>query len=434
MKHFLFATILGLFWAPSFAFAFIDVSSSNEHYASISSLVEQGTLEGYEDDTFRPDQEVNRAEALKMFLLGMGVGVNENSSAGLLFSDVNTEAWYAPYVGTAVTEGVVQGYADNTFRPEQTVNRAEAMKMLALAGGIDISKPSISPFMDIGIDAWYSGYAEFAKNQNIVPPQTDGLWHGEDAMTRGEIAEMVYRLQLVLSSEMPFEESTNWLRLDFPTVDITMKVPFNWGIKQEGVGAVFLLDSVNGQLSLLSPYENGGTLLMTRYSNPDGTDTEALFDALALRADGQVKEVTLGDYEALQIDYDEGSYVREWYLALPNQALVNLVVLRGDGYYASTLDAFILAMVESIEYSNGSGTEFTLDEIVEQLREMLQVDGVGAEIMGLLSDWELYETDTIGVGTGPVDYYYSPSVNITVKYERSYDVLLDLREGETSAF
>lgn len=435
MKKFFTTLLLSVILFVSSAQAsFSDVSATNPHYTAITSLVEQGVLQGYDDGTFKPDQEVNRAEALKMFLMGMKVTINEDSGAGLLFSDVGTDEWYAPYVGTAVTEGIVQGYDDNTFKPGQTVNRAEAMKMLTLAGDITVSVPSTAPFMDVGIDAWYSAYAQYAREWNVIAPQTDGLWHGGQALTRGEIAEMVYRLQWVKENDSVFDESTNWLRLDFPTVDITMKVPFGWGVKQEGVGAVFILDSNNGQLSLLSPYENGGTLLMTRYSNPDGTDVDDLFDAIALRSEGAVYETTVGAYDALEITHNDGNFYREWYVALPNDTLVNFVAMRGDGYYAETLNDYMNAMVHSVEYTTSSSTEFTIDEIISQLNEALQVDGVGTEMMELLSDWELYETDTIGVGTGPVDYYYSPSANVTVKYERSFDVLLDLREGKTSAF
>ncbi len=435
MKRFLIAVLLGLVCVPQLSFAsFPDVSSSNEHHAAISSLVEQGILQGYEDGTFKPDQAVNRAEALKIFLMGMGLPVDSASSAGLLFNDVTLSDWYAPYVGTAVTEGIVQGYSDNHFKPEQTVNRAEAMKMLVLAAGLSLNPPSAQPFADVSVDAWYSAYAEYARVQNIIPPQTDGLWHGEEAMTRGELAEMVYRLQWVEANGSSFDESLNWPRLDFPTVDITMKIPFNWGVKQEGVGAVFLLDRPNGQMSLLTPYENGATLLMTRYSNPNGMNADALFDSILLHSDGEAKKMMIGAYEALHLTYSEGIYTEEWYLYLPNGSLVNLTALRGEGAYAGYLDWFMEAMVASIEYSGSSSATLTLDEIEEQLREALQVDGIGTEMMKLLSDWELYETDTIGVGTGPVDYYYSPSANITVKYERSFDVLLDLREGKTSAF
>ena len=438
MKRFFTSLVLGVLLFPAFPrlaeASFTDLATTNRHYTAITSLVEQGVLEGYEDETFRPDQEVNRAEALKMFLMGMAVEVQTGAGSETGFNDVDAEEWYADLVGTALDEGIVGGYSDGSFKPGQSVNRAEAMKMLLLAAKINVSVPSERPFSDVGTEDWYAGYAEFAKTYNVVAPQTDGYWHGEEPLTRGEIAEMVYRLQVVNAQDSAYDESSTWARLDFPTVDITLKVPFEWGYKQEGVGAVFLLDSANGQVSLLTPYANGGTLLMTRYANNEGQSATELFAALVAKGDWASSQTTIGGYETLILEHDDGLFYKEWYIYLPNQTLVNLVALRGDGEYRSTMEGYLDAVVASLEYSSTGGSDQTMDEILADLREVIQVDGVGTDMMALLSDWELFETDSIGVGTGPVDYYYSPSANITIKYERSFDVILDIRDGKTSAF
>lgn len=440
MKRFLTSLALGLLSSSGFLFApaaqasFTDLASTNSHYTAITSLVEQGILEGYSDGTFKPDQAVTRSEALKMFLMGMAVEVETGAGATTGFSDVDSEEWYADLVGTAVSEGIVGGYSDSTFKPAQNVNRAEAMKMLLLAAGIEASVPGASPFADVDTSAWFSGYAEFAKSYNVVAPQTDGYWHGEESLTRGEIAEMVYRLQVVNAEDKAFDEARNWSRLDFPTVNITLKVPFEWGYKQEGVGAAFLLDAANSQVSLLTPYENGGTLLMTRYANNEGQSFDELATSLAATSEWPLTETTIGGYEALTMSHNEELFYKEWYVYLPDQTLVNLVALRGNGNYSSTLETYMDAVVESLEYASTSSTDQTMDEILADLREAIQVDSVGADMMALLDDWELFETDAIGVGTGPVDYYYSPSANITIKYERSFDVILDIRDGKTSAF
>lgn len=441
------ALVYATIWASSQVWAaFTDVSETHAHFAAVTSLADQEVIEGYEDGTFRPDQEVNRAEALKIILLGTGMSVNEESTAAVLFSDIHEDDWFFGTVSTAVTRGIVQGYEDGSFRPEQTVNRAEAVKMLLKAAEISVETEGVS-FPDVVPGTWYEPHAVFAKSSNIEPPQTDGLWHPEEAITRGNIAEMVYRLQQTEARGSAFDEAQNWLYKDFPTVDIRMKVPFSWGYKQEGVGAVFLLDREHGQVSLLTPYENGGTLLLTRFANADGESAADLFEeirahvgnveaeeSVGLEPEINIEETVIDGYPALMIKYEEGIYTREFYLLLDNGSLLHMVAMRGDGAYSPYLEWFFEAMVASIEYASSTTSEFTIEETVEALREAIQVDGVGKEMMELLSDWELFETDAIGVGTGPVDYYYSPNANITVKYERSFDVILDLREGETSAF
>jgi hypothetical protein len=56
------------------------------------------------------------------------------------------------------------------------------------------------------------------------------------------------------------------------------------------------------------------------------------------------------------------------------------------------------------------------------------------ENLNKLPEKVIIETDTIGVGTGPVDYYYSETVNYTFKYERTLDLILDTRKGRTASF
>lgn len=417
------------------AFAdFSDVSTAHTHYSAINSLTSQDIIHGYEDGSFQPGNEVNRAEALKIILLGTGIAVNGESSSGILFSDVSEDDWFFDYVSTAVNLGIIKGYDDSSFKPEQTVNRAEAMKMLVLAGGAKVENSAVSVFVDIPSASWFAPYAAYAKTWNVEAPQNDGLWHPEEALTRANLAEMVYRFQETEASGESFDEARNWLRKEFPTVDINMKVPFSWGYKQDGVGTVFLLDRENDQMSLLSPYENGGTLLMTRYANADLASAENLFASIAENSLWDTDETNINGYEALIVYHDAGVYYREWYLFLDNSSLLHLVALRGDGAYSPYLEWFFDAMVASVEYDESTTSDLTIEETVSALREAIQVDGVGSEMMQLLSDWELIETDTIGVGTGPVDYYYSPSANVTMKYERSFDVILDIKDGESTAF
>lgn len=413
---------------------FSDVYNTDANFVAVNALVDQGILLGYEDGTFLPGNEVNRAEALKIILMGTGITVDESSGAGVLFSDVSEEDWFFSYVSTGVSLGIIQGYDDATFKPEQTVNRAEAVKMLLAAAEISVGSSSAAPFPDVPVSEWYSPYASYAKTWNIEAPQTDGNWHGADAITRANISEMVYRLQQTQELEHAFDEAQNWLSKDFPTVNVSMKVPFGWGYKQDGVGAAFLLDHENQQLSLLTPYDNGGTLLMTRYANSDSQSAADLFANIEAHTDLETDETSLGDYETLVVYHEDGSTYREWYLMLDNGTLLHVLAMRGDGAYSNYLEWYFDAMVASIEYQSSGTTEKTIDEIVEALRGAIQVDGTGTDMMSYLTDWELIETDTIGVGTGPVDYFYSPGADITIKYERSYDVILDLKDGRTSAF
>jgi hypothetical protein len=76
----------------------------------------------------------------------------------------------------------------------------------------------------------------------------------------------------------------------------------------------------------------------------------------------------------------------------------------------------------------------TIQERLNEVRKALLVEGKGMETIDLFADKKIIETDVVGVGTGPVDYYFVPLIDYTLKYEREGDVILDIMEGETIDF
>ncbi len=104
--------------------SFTDVANDSWYNEEISTLVQAGILKGYEDGTFRPDQSVTRAE-----LAAILVRVQGGSEAGSAsFTDTNGH-WAEGYISSAVTSGLVLGYEDGTFKPNRSITRAEAVTM-----------------------------------------------------------------------------------------------------------------------------------------------------------------------------------------------------------------------------------------------------------------------------------------------------------------
>jgi hypothetical protein len=145
------------------------------------------------------------------------------------------------------------------------------------------------------------------------------------------------------------------------------------------------------------------------------------------------EEVSVNGLPAIRVRSSDPKIYREWYVYLPNSRLVHFQALRGQGAYSPYLEAAFDGILNSIEFKVAA-SGLSNDEALEALRSAIQVDGAGTEAKSLITDWELIETDTVGVGTGPVDYFYSSALNVTIKFERHFDVILDLREGKTSAF
>ncbi|KKT76143.1 MAG: S-layer domain protein [Candidatus Peregrinibacteria bacterium GW2011_GWA2_44_7] len=137
MKKYLISLVLIstlLFPWQVLAATFPDVSSSHNNFMGIEYLVEIGTLKGYDDGTFRPEGTVNRAELMKIMVAGQGL----DPDAGLYnncFPDIKDD-WYAKYVCFGKTMGWVGGYPDGSFKPENTVSKVEAAKILINSLGL----------------------------------------------------------------------------------------------------------------------------------------------------------------------------------------------------------------------------------------------------------------------------------------------------------
>ncbi|OGJ58408.1 hypothetical protein A2881_05900 [Candidatus Peribacteria bacterium RIFCSPHIGHO2_01_FULL_55_13] len=182
------ALFLGLL-LPAVAFAlsfedqtdrYTDAPFNSAVTAGVSVLTEAGAIEGNPDGTFMPDRLLNRAEFLKIVLKSYPSStVDTEKDAGNCFPDVGQWDWFSAYVCYAKAQGIVGGYPDGYFRPENSVNHAEALKMLGELYGL------------INNDVrgeWFVQYREGAYDAGVGLP---GLEQNmEHLLTRGEMARL----------------------------------------------------------------------------------------------------------------------------------------------------------------------------------------------------------------------------------------------------
>lgn len=189
---------------------FSDVDSSNPNYTAIMDLKSRGIIGGYSDGTFKPNQEVNRVEALKIILLGAKIEVPD-ATTSLTFKDTNSSEWYAKYLLKAVELKIVQGYADGTFKPTQTVNLAENLKMLINTKQIDLSGITVNtdPYADTPATEWYAKFIQYAKEHNWVTADSSNKVYPGQGMTRGKLAQLIYNsLQTTPPSTQQTQQNT----------------------------------------------------------------------------------------------------------------------------------------------------------------------------------------------------------------------------------
>lgn len=182
--------LLNLLSSPATAWAFSDLGTNHPDYQYINYFYEQGVFSGYPDGTFQPERVLNRAEQLKIYLLLDGMNPDANLYKNC-FSDVGEE-WFARYVCYAKAQGIVQGYADGQFKPAQQVNKVEALKMLAETQDWNLITATVPSFSDAPLTEWYSTYVETAKKSNFID-DTPSLFGPGDGISRANTAELMFR-------------------------------------------------------------------------------------------------------------------------------------------------------------------------------------------------------------------------------------------------
>lgn len=173
---------------------FTDIRDSSSYdYQILSYLKENQIVDGYPDGYFRKHKEANRAEALKMILRGAGINTFGIKPATAGFRDVDKNQWYAKYVVKAIALRIIEGYKDRTFRPGNNVSLGEVLAMLARVENVHLSNVGQSPYVDVVKNNWYTKYFQFAKDLNLIDALKNGRVYPGRVVTRGDLAEIVYR-------------------------------------------------------------------------------------------------------------------------------------------------------------------------------------------------------------------------------------------------
>ncbi len=195
-------TSLALTFVPVSVYAFTDVGGGSQYAAAINDLSAKGVVSGYANGSFQPSQSINRAEFLK---IALGAVATPLHSDGNCFPDV-TNQWFAQVVCTAKDAGIVNGYPDGNFHPENKITFAEAGKILSLAYKQDVSA------LSCGQD-WYEPYALALESSKAIPPSVAAL---DKPLTRGEMAEMIWRL----TEKKTDQPTKGFLNVKYPDLKI----------------------------------------------------------------------------------------------------------------------------------------------------------------------------------------------------------------------
>ncbi|HEY4391469.1 MAG TPA: family 10 glycosylhydrolase, partial [Paenibacillus sp.] len=173
----------------------VTLSDISGHWAeeSILQAVQQKWINGYEDGTFRPNQPVNREQFAVMLSRALKL---EGIETSVSFVDADKiSSWARPYIAKVLESNIINGYQDNTFRPDQQINRAEMAAMIVRALGIEPDSKANLPFSDAKtIQVWARPYVAAAYQAGIIQGRGNQAFAPNESATRAEAVIMILRL------------------------------------------------------------------------------------------------------------------------------------------------------------------------------------------------------------------------------------------------
>ena len=232
-------------------FAATTFSDINGHWAaaSINYGVANGFIKGYADGTFKPDKPVTRAEFSRMLNVAFGIA----NTQVVNFYDVPSSEWYYQEVRKAVAAGYINGYEDNTFRPNSKITRQEAAVMIASVIPAAATTPSLAGLSDNGsIADWARAAVTKVYAKGYMRGDNNNMYNPLKSLTRAEAATI---LSSIISKENIVSDDTT-LSTNGKSISDTIYANDLIVSKALGTGSVDLSDSmVLGTMSVLG----GGT-------------------------------------------------------------------------------------------------------------------------------------------------------------------------------
>lgn len=176
---------------------FSDVNADDWFSYYVTQMQSYGIMKGYNDNTFHPNQSISRAEFLVALMKTedyVGTYLSE-VEPDQYFSDVAADAWYASAVNKARAHGYIKGFDDNTFRPNQPITRAEAIQIITNSNNQLIKYPDESPemnFKDVKNTDWFYDGVKEAFTAGIISGKNETTFAPADHLTRAETAKILF--------------------------------------------------------------------------------------------------------------------------------------------------------------------------------------------------------------------------------------------------
>ena len=179
MKKRIISLFLLIFLMSSTASAAYTDIKDTEYEQAVTVLTALNVLYGYPDGTFKPNNSITRAEFAAISVRLAGLNLDaENSKGQTIFPDVSAEHWASGYINIAAKNGIIKGHDDGTFAPDDRVTHAQALTMIIRVTGLEVPDGE-----------WPSNYISKANEAGIL---FSSIIIPNNPATRGDVALYSY--------------------------------------------------------------------------------------------------------------------------------------------------------------------------------------------------------------------------------------------------
>jgi hypothetical protein len=389
------------------------------HWAEsvITQWQSKGLIQGYEDGTFKPGNTITRAEFVTLMNNAKGFW----SEGSINFSDVKNGSWFYSAVARAVAAGYVKGYSDDSFKPGNTITRAEAAVMIANAARLSANEAGAYRFTDVGsIPAWARGSVGAVVAAGYMTGYPDGSFDANASISRAEAVSSLNRM-LGGTAYQPTQPTT-------PTTDTTKTTSDDVVI--ENKGTTLKNQTVDGNVTIAKSVGNGDVTLRNVTIKGDlivkggGSNTVTLED---VDVRGKVRLLKEGVHLHLVGDTDIRKLLIDLAARITQSSSykdeIGEIILAGDGDLSKTTRIDVPAKQLRIE----NQADLILGGDVEKL--IVDEDAKGAEIE-IKKGTTVNELNTDAkiklTGKGRIDLLDVSASGVT------FDKNLDIRKKDTS--
>lgn len=340
------------------------------HWAEsvITQWQSKGLIQGYEDGTFKPGNTITRAEFVTLMNNAKGFW----SEGSINFSDVKNGSWFYSAVARAVAAGYVKGYSDGSFKPGNTITRAEAAVMIANAARLSANEAGAYRFTDVGsIPAWARGSVGAVVAAGYMTGYPDGSFYANASISRAEAVSSLNRM-LGSTAYQPTQPTT-------PTTDTTKTTSDDVVIEDKGT--TLKNQTVDGNVTIAKSVGNGDVTLRNVTIKGDlivkggGSNTVTLEDVDVRGKARLLKEGVhlhlVGDTDIRKLLIDLAAHITQ---SSSYKDEIGEIILAGDGDLSKTTRIDVPAKQLRIE----NQADLILGGDVEKL--IVDEDAKGAEI------------------------------------------------------